>query len=83
MFLPAELTPGLSLGRFAARDAADAALAQFSQTGVRSARVVELQKPSTVQFLRIAKAEPLLAARLTGLKPELLGKPFASCASAP
>ena len=81
--LPAELTPGLSLGRFAERDAAEAALARFSQTGVRSARVVELQKPSTVQFLRVAKAEPLLAARLTGLKPESLGKPFAPCASAP
>lgn len=80
--LPAELTPGLSLGRFSAREAADAALAQFLQNGVRSARVVELQKPATVQLLRVAKAEPTLAARLTSLKPELLGKPFVPCASA-
>ena len=80
--LPAELTPGLSLGRFSAREAADAALAQFSQNGVRSARVVELQKPASVQLLRVARAEPTLAARLTGLKPELLGKPFLPCASA-
>lgn len=81
--LPAELTPGLSLGRFNARDAADAALARFTQNGVRSARVVELQQPLTVQFLRVAKAEPLLVARLTGLKPEVLGKPFLPCESTP
>lgn len=80
--LPAELTPGLSLGRFSAREAAEAALVEFSRNGVRSARVVELQKPATVQLLRVAKAEPTLAARLTGLKPELLGKPFLPCASA-
>ena len=53
------------------------------RTGVRSARVVELQQPSTVQFLRVAKAEPLLVARLTGLKPEVLGKPFLPCESTP
>ncbi len=81
--LPADLTPGLSLGRFSVRDAADAALVRFSQGGVRSARVVELQKPSTTVLLRVAKAEPVLAARLKNLKPEAVGKPFGNCASLP
>jgi hypothetical protein len=81
--LSAELTPGVSLGRFGARDAAEAALARLSQSGVRAARVVELQPPAAAHLLRVAQAEPALAARLTSLKPDLLGKPFMACASAP
>ena len=81
--LPPELTPGLSLGRFDSRDAADAALTKYSQGGLRSARVVELLKPSTLQLLRVAKAEPALLARLSSLQPEALGKPFTVCALAP
>jgi hypothetical protein len=80
--LTAQLIPGLSLGRFASLNAADAALADFAVSGIRSARVVEVLKPYAAQSLRVAKAEPALAARLMGLTGSAsLGKPFAACPS--
>jgi hypothetical protein len=80
--LTAQLIPGLSLGRYASLNAADAALADFGVSGIHSARVVEVLKPYAAQSLRVAKAEPALAARLTGLTGNAaLGKPFAACPS--
>jgi hypothetical protein len=80
--LTAQLIPGLSLGRFASLNAADAALADFGVSGIHSARVVEVLKPYAAQSLRVAKAEPALAARLTGLTGNTaLGKPFTACPS--
>jgi hypothetical protein len=82
--LAAQLIPGLSLGRYASLNAADAALADFGVSGVHSARVVEVMKPYSAQSLRVAKAEPTLAARLTGLTGNAaLGKPFVACPSTP
>ena len=79
--LTAQLIPGLSLGRFASLNAADAALADFAVSGVQSARVVEVLKPYAAQSVRVAQAEPALAARLTGLTGKAaLSKPFAACA---
>ena len=75
-----ELEPGLSLGRFDARSAADAALAQLVQRGVRTARVVELGKASSVHMLRVASADADLAAKVSGLKADALGKGFVPCA---
>ena len=78
--LSAHLIPGLSLGRFASLNAADAALADLSVSGVQSARVVEVLKPYAAQSLRVAQAEPALAARLAGLTGKAaLSKPFAAC----
>ncbi len=78
--LSAQLIPGLSLGRFASLNAADAALADLSVSGVQSARVVEVLKPYAAQSLRVAQAEPALAARLAGLTGKAaLSKPFAAC----
>ena len=78
--LSAQLIPGLSLGRFASLNAADAALADLSVSGVQSARVVEVLKPYAAQSLRVAQAEPALAARLAGLSGKAaLSKPFAAC----
>ena len=75
-----QLIPGLSLGRFASLNAADAALADLSVSGVQSARVVEVLKPYAAQSLRVAQAEPALAARLAGLTGKAaLSKPFAAC----
>ena len=78
--LTAQLLPGLSLGRYASLNAADAALADFSVSGIQSARVVEVLQPYAAQSLRVAKAEPALAARLTGLIGKAsLYKPFTAC----
>ena len=78
--LAAQLIPGLSLGRYASLNAADAALADFGVSGIQSARVVEVLQPYSAQNLRVAKAEPALAARLTGLIGKAsLYKPFTAC----
>jgi hypothetical protein len=74
-----ELEPGLSLGRYADHDAADVALAEFTRRGVRSARLVELVKPSTQHMLRVDRADPELAAKVAGLKLDALGKGFGAC----
>ena len=81
---PAALDPGLSLGRFGERADADKALAQFTQQGIRSARVVELTAPANSFRLRVERADAALAAQLAELKADaLLGKPFAACAKRP
>ncbi len=82
--LEAQLVPGLSLGRYASLNSADAALADFGVSGIHSARVVEVLKPYAAQSLRVAKAEPALAARLVGLTGNAtnngsLSKPFVAC----
>jgi len=76
---PADLEPGLSLGRFDDRDRADAALAQLAQRGIHTAKVVELAKPATLHMLRVEHADPELAAKVAGLKLEALGRGFVSC----
>lgn len=81
---PAALDPGLSLGRFDERAAADAALAQFAQQGIHTAKVLELTPPASSFRLRVAQADAALAAQLAELKGDaLLGKPFAACVKAP
>ena len=77
------LQPGLSLGRFSDKGAADKALAAFTQKGIRTAKVVELAPPKTTHMLRIDKADAALAARLGALGSEALGKGFATCEAAP
>ena len=74
-----ELEPGLSLGRFANRDAADVALAELGRRGIHSARLVELSKPGTQHLLRVDRADPELAAKVSGLKLDALGKGFGAC----
>jgi hypothetical protein len=76
---PADLRPGLSLGRFTERSSADAALAQFTQRGINSAKVVELAQASTVYSLRVDRAEPELASKVAGLKLNALGRGFLPC----
>ena len=77
---PAALAPGLSLGRFGERAAANKALESFSQQGVHTARVVELTPASSSHVLRLEKADSALAAQATALKLSGLGKGFAPCA---
>jgi hypothetical protein len=75
-----EFEPGLSLGRFDDRAGAESALAQFSQRGIRSARVVELSKPATAQLLRVTRADTELATKLAALKADTRPLSFAACA---
>jgi hypothetical protein len=74
------LEPGLSLGRFDDRAAAEKALAAFSLRGVKSARIVELTPPSSTHVLRVDAADEALVKQLGELKPAALGKGFVVCA---
>jgi hypothetical protein len=78
---PPELEPGLSLGRYEQRGAAERALEQLAQRGVRTARVVELVAPATLHLLRVEKADAALAAQLAALRSEALGRGFVPCGS--
>lgn len=78
---PEELAGSLSLGRFDDREAADKALAQLSQRGVRPAKVAELHAASTIHMLRAARADKALAAQLTALRSDALGRGFVPCGS--
>lgn len=77
---PPSLDGGLSLGRYDDRASAERALAQFGQQGIQTARVVEVAPAGATFVLRAASADGALAARLSGLKADALGKGFAECA---
>lgn len=77
---PGDYTMGLSLGRFDDRAAAERALEQIGQRGVRSARVVELAAPATLHLLRAENADAALAERLSALRSPALGRGFVPCA---
>lgn len=75
-----ELDMGLALGRYNDRAAADKALAEVTQRGVRTAKVVTLTPPTVTHSLRVERADATLQARLTGLRAEALqGKSFTPC----
>jgi len=74
-----ELEPGIALGRFPDRDAADEALAQWARRGIQTARVVELSKPVSSHRLRVERADTDLAAKVAGLKLDAIGKGFSPC----
>jgi hypothetical protein len=77
-----ELEPGLSLGRFDDRAAADSALAKFAQHGVHTARVVALTPPKQMHLLRIDQPDEALQAQLLSLKTPALRSGFSPCAAA-
>jgi hypothetical protein len=74
--------PGLALGHYDGRSAADAALAIFSQRGVHSARSAVLRPAGSESRLRVDNATPALADRLRALSDPALGAGFAPCAAA-
>jgi hypothetical protein len=78
-----DLQPGLSFGRFDTRAAADAALAQVQQQGVKPSRVVTINIPVVVTLLRVERADGALAARLTTLTLPPAGSGFRPCAAPP
>ena len=81
---PPDLAPGLSLGRFDNRAAADKSLEQLTERGVRGAHVATLTEPATLVSLRIERANPALAAQVAALAGEVKGQPlgraFGPCA---
>jgi len=79
-----ELEDGLALGRYNDRAAAEKALNDVTQRGVRTAKVATLSQAVVAHSLRVEHADASLQTRLAGLRAEaLLGKPFAVCASKP
>lgn len=78
-----DLQPGLQFGRYDTRAAADAALAQLVQQGVKSARVVTINIPVVVTLLRVERADGALAARLAQLNLPPAGSGFRPCAVPP
>ncbi len=77
------LAPGLSLGHFDDKAAAEQALAEFTRQGVRTAKIVEAAAASTSHRLRVEQADAALAARLGALSDAALGKGFTACEVAP
>jgi hypothetical protein len=79
-----ELEDGLALGRYDNRAAAEKALADVAQKGVRTARVATLSQATVTHTLRVDRADTTLQSRLSGLRAEaLLGKSFVPCAARP
>jgi len=77
------LEPGLSLGRFPSRDAAETALQRLSDRGIHTGKVVEFTKARVLHMLRIERADPDLVMKASALKLDASGKSFASCAAQP
>lgn len=79
-----ELEGGLALGRYDSRAAAEKALADVAQKGVRTGKVATLSQPTVQHRLRVEGADTPLQSRLTGLRAEALqGLAFAPCAARP
>ena len=74
-----DLEPGLLLGRFENRAAADAALAKSVTQGIRTARVVLVRPPGVIHHLRVPAADAELAARLANVKLGSAGRTFQGC----
>lgn len=75
------MEPGLSLGSFAAQDAAERELAALAERGVRTARVVQERPEVRGQLLRLPTVDDELRGRLAELRPQLAGKALAPCRS--
>jgi hypothetical protein len=75
-----ELQPGLSLGRFDNKPAADAALARLLQRGVRTAKVITQRPAQQLTLLRLPAADAPARARLAGLRLPS-GPGFVACAA--
>lgn len=76
---PVDLAPGLALSRHASRPAADEALQQFTDRGVRTARVVSVPPPPQQHWLRVPRADARLQERLQALQPPAFSAPFSPC----
>jgi hypothetical protein len=73
------LAPGLSLGVFQTQGDANAALEALMRRGVRTARVLQEQPPSSGYRLRLPNADENLRKQLVSLKTALTGKVLVPC----
>jgi hypothetical protein len=73
------LQPGLSLGGFDSKAAADAALAAFNRRGVRTAQVLQERAEVSGTLLHLPAVDEALGAQLDALKPALAGKTLGPC----
>ncbi|MBI5257157.1 MAG: hypothetical protein HY855_11705 [Burkholderiales bacterium] len=73
-----ELQPGLVLGRFDDKGAAEAELGRLSQRGLRTARVITLVPPAPLVTLRVQVDEPLRG-KLATLRLPNNGPGFTAC----
>lgn len=73
------LEPGLSLGRFSSEEAAQRALTNLSNQGVRTARVVVERAETSTYLLRLPLVDAALQAQLNTLRPALAGNPLRPC----
>ena len=74
---------GLSLGVFSSEAAANKMLAEVTQRGVRTARVVPGRPEMQGMQLRLPEVNAALKAQLDGLKTALDGKALRTCDAAP
>lgn len=80
---PPLLAPGIRISSHPDKAAAEAALAQLVTRGVRTARVVEIPGSSVTQtWLRFARADAEMQARLKALPAAGLAGGFGRCAAA-
>ena len=80
---PADLAPGLVLGRHATRAEAEAALAALAGASapLRGGRVVSLPAPPPMSWLRVPRANADQQARLQALPGEAFAGGFKPCAN--
>lgn len=77
------LAPGLSLGGYDSRAAAQEALSEFKQRGVPPAQVVQERAALRGQLLTLPAVDDRLRARLDNLQGALAGKPLLACTANP
>ncbi len=65
---PPALNPGLSLGRYESKAAAEAALPSWNERGIRNARAVALSASAPEQWLRFERSTSALRERLRTMK---------------
>lgn len=73
------LQPGLSLGGFDNRAAANALLETLGKRGVRTAQVVQEYPPARGTRLRVPAADDTLRTKLEALAPAMAGKAWVAC----
>jgi hypothetical protein len=74
-----ELEPGLSLGRFTAREEAERRALALADRGVRAARVITITPASVRVQVRIPAASTELQSRLEALAPRMQGRRATAC----
>lgn len=79
----AALEHGLSLGRFPSQERAEVALKDLARQGIRTARVVQERKDTTVYTLNLPALTESQHAQLKKLKTALAGKPLRPCTTTP